>query len=489
MASSCIEPYATCPETTNFARICRIVVDVLRDILWQVLTHEVKSADLPIQVRNYQHKLKSLDGRIKTWLVGISSSSSEIPSAEKFDVSSIYTLIRNLCSTIPTPTTKWGNPPPAGGMTLGDDIERVREFRNTLYGHATQAKLDTADFNKICTYIIDVVSRFDAYFSANCKAMKCSFKSDIDAVLTCSMDKSLEDEYIEKLKEIDVLLDDIKEQVDDTGHEVRCAKEDVIDVKKLVTNASQNVCDVKQDVENTRQEVNNAIQEVGNVKEEVGNVNKKVGDVEENVGNVKQDLINVQQEVPKITQKVDYVQQEVDSVMKKVCEVMENVCVVRQDVGYARQEVGSVKQEVTNVKQEVIHVTETIFHVKQEVSSVKQEIGSVKQKVGSVKKKVDNVKQEVGNVYQKVDNVNQQVGDVNTNWESLHDKVDFLTKDIAEIKDMLKMIPASVEKRSTFRQDLQTKETGLVSDGSYEIMQMRKRPSEISRITIYETGR
>ncbi|KAL3883052.1 hypothetical protein ACJMK2_029345 [Sinanodonta woodiana] len=206
MASSCIEPYASCPETTNFARICRIVVDVFRDILWQILSHEIKPADLPIQVRKYQNKLKSLDGKIKAWLIGISHSSSEIPSAAKFDVSSIYTLIRNLCSTIPTPTAQWGNPPPAGGITLGDDIERVREFRNTLYGHATEAKIDTADFDNICTDIIDVVSRFDVYFSVNGTAMKCNFKRDIDTVLTCSMDKTIEDEYIEKLKEIVVIF-------------------------------------------------------------------------------------------------------------------------------------------------------------------------------------------------------------------------------------------------------------------------------------------
>ncbi|KAL3882975.1 hypothetical protein ACJMK2_029276 [Sinanodonta woodiana] len=495
MACSCIEPYATCPETTNFAHICRIVVDVLRDILWQVLTNEVTPTDLPIQVRKNQYNLKRLDGKLKAWLIGIPPSSTEIPSSEKFDVSSLYTLIRNLCSTIPSPTTKWGNPPPAGGMTLGDDIERVREFRNTLYGHATQAKIDTADYNNICINIIDVVSRFDAYFSVNCKAMKCNFTSDIHTVLTSSTDKALEDEYIAKLKEIVVLIDDVQKQVDGVGHAVGSAKEEVNNLKKQVTIATQNVRYVKKDIDTARQGVNNVNQEVGTVKDEVRNIHRKVCDVDLNVSNVKEDLLNVKQEVPKINQEVVDVKQEVGSAMQKVCDVIENVSDVRQEVGHVRQEVGSVKQDVINVKQDVTNVTQILLDLKQDVSTVNQEFGSVKQEVGSVNQEVGYVKQGVGNVYQivgdvkqnvgevtlQVDDVNeaidnvrmhvgdvkqhlhilqkeagvkQQVGDLNTNLEILHDKVDVLKKDIAEIKDMLAIMPASVEKGGTFKQGM-----------------------------------
>ncbi|KAL3859358.1 hypothetical protein ACJMK2_009583 [Sinanodonta woodiana] len=206
MASSSGSSYASSEETTNYARICRIVVDVLRDILWQVLTNEILPAALPKKVQTDINKLDKLDKEIKTWLLGISPPSTDIPNAEKFEVSSLYTLIRNLCSQVPAPSTKWGKTPSTGGTTLGDDIERIRLFRNTLYGHATQAKIETAVYNKVCKDIKDVVSRFDAYFSSLSKAMKCDFHCEIDKILTCSMDKSLEDKYIEKMEEIAILL-------------------------------------------------------------------------------------------------------------------------------------------------------------------------------------------------------------------------------------------------------------------------------------------
>ncbi|KAL3882988.1 hypothetical protein ACJMK2_029289 [Sinanodonta woodiana] len=440
MASSCIEPYASCPERTNFARICRIVVDVFRDILWQVLTHKIKPTDLPILVRNNQDKLKSLDVEINAWLMGISSSSSQIPSAEKFDVSSLYTLIRNLCRTIPAPTRGWGHLPLAGGITLGDDIERVRKFRNTLYGHATQAKIDTADFSNICADIIDVVSRFDMYFSANCKAMKCNFESDITTVLTCSMDKTLEDEYIKKLKEIVVLFDKEKEQVDDAGHAVLSAKEEVNNLKEQVTIATQHVRYVNKDIDIARQEVNNVNQEVGTVKEEMRNMNRKVCDVDQNVSNVKQDLLNVKQDVPKINQDVVDAKQEVGKAMQKVYDVMEDVSGARQEVGDVRQEVGSVKQEVTNVNQGVTNVTQILLDLNQDVSTVNEEVGSVKQEVGSVHQEVGYVKQEVGNVYQIVDNVKQNVGDVIQQVGDVKEAISNVEKHVGDVKQHLKIL-------------------------------------------------
>ncbi|KAL3859344.1 hypothetical protein ACJMK2_009569, partial [Sinanodonta woodiana] len=237
MASSSGSSYASSEETTSYARMCRIVVDLLRDILWQVLTNEILPADLPKKVQIDIKKLDKLDNEIKTWLLGISPLSTEIPNAVKFDISSLYTLIRNLCSQVPAPSTKWGRTPPTGATTLGDDIERIRQFRNTLYSHAKQAKIETAVYNKVCKDIKDVVSRFDAYFCSLSKAMKCDFQCEIDTILTCFMDKNLEDDYIEKMKEIAILSDDlgdVKHQVADMTKTLESVRDAVYDVRKDV---------------------------------------------------------------------------------------------------------------------------------------------------------------------------------------------------------------------------------------------------------------
>ncbi|KAL3867224.1 hypothetical protein ACJMK2_044440, partial [Sinanodonta woodiana] len=110
-------------------------------------------------------KLGNRNVKIKTSLRGMPPPSFEIPSAETFDVSSLYILKMNLCSQVPAPSTQWGQTPPT-----------YREFRNTLYGYAKQAKIENADFNKLCIEIKNIVSRFDKYFCSLSKAMKCDFQ-------------------------------------------------------------------------------------------------------------------------------------------------------------------------------------------------------------------------------------------------------------------------------------------------------------------------
>ncbi|KAL3859463.1 hypothetical protein ACJMK2_009683 [Sinanodonta woodiana] len=278
MASSCGSSYGSCLKTTNYARMCRIVVDVFRDILWQVLTNEILPADLPKKVQTDKKKLGKLDLKIKTWLCGISPLSTEIPIAVKFDVTSLYTLIRNLCSQVPAPSTQWGQTPPIGGTTLGDDIERVREFRNILYGHATQAKIETADFNKLCIEIKDVASRFDAYFCS--KAMKCDFEREIDTILACFMDKSLEDDYIEKMEQIAILSDDL-------GH----VKHEVADIKKTLESVRDAVYDVRKGVKENAEDSRNHLCRIEGTLErlDIKKDNDKVEDTRCSLGNEERD--------------------------------------------------------------------------------------------------------------------------------------------------------------------------------------------------------
>ncbi|KAL3873072.1 hypothetical protein ACJMK2_036231 [Sinanodonta woodiana] len=192
-------------EATNFARMCWIVVDVFRDILWRVLVDEISPADLPSKVRTNQHNLRNLNKDIKMWLCNSSSASPIIPTSKDFDVTSLYTLIRNLCNLVPVPTNGWGKAPPPTGGNIGDDVERLRVFRNSVYGHAKEGYVSTIDFSDLCREMKTFVTSLDAFFGGNC-----DFVGRIDSILTCNMDKALQDTYIDKMQKIAKLSESIE---------------------------------------------------------------------------------------------------------------------------------------------------------------------------------------------------------------------------------------------------------------------------------------
>lgn len=80
------------------------------------------------------------------------------PIYEEFDVSLLYTLIRNLCTSV-KPTQGWGTEPKLTDTQVGDDIERLRLFRNNYYGHADSTKIPDGKFKDLWKKLKFVIHR------------------------------------------------------------------------------------------------------------------------------------------------------------------------------------------------------------------------------------------------------------------------------------------------------------------------------------------
>lgn len=91
-----------------------------------------------------------------------------IPDYNMFDVSLLYTLIRNLCPL--KPTEEWGKEPDPANTQLGDDIERLRWFRNEKFAHANSAEISDSEFKKQWTYLQTVINRIQNNKGACCKS-------------------------------------------------------------------------------------------------------------------------------------------------------------------------------------------------------------------------------------------------------------------------------------------------------------------------------
>lgn len=85
-----------------------------------------------------------------------------LPDYSKFDVTLLYTLIRNLCSGL-EPTRGWGHEPGPTDTKIGDDIERLRLFRNNNFAHLNSATIPDDTFEDLWRTLKAVLSRLKSH--------------------------------------------------------------------------------------------------------------------------------------------------------------------------------------------------------------------------------------------------------------------------------------------------------------------------------------
>lgn len=74
--------------------------------------------------------------------------SSETPDYDTFDVELLYKLIKNLCPSL-KPTKGWGKKPDAKHNQSGDEIERIRIFKDELLCYIKTAEIDRRKYEEI----------------------------------------------------------------------------------------------------------------------------------------------------------------------------------------------------------------------------------------------------------------------------------------------------------------------------------------------------
>lgn len=75
-------------------------------------------------------------------------------SSKELDISLMCAIIRNL-DYITEPKQGWGKEPKKNDITMADDVERIRRYRNSL-SHDTSMEMKTDDFNNRALELISV---------------------------------------------------------------------------------------------------------------------------------------------------------------------------------------------------------------------------------------------------------------------------------------------------------------------------------------------
>ncbi|XP_021339960.1 uncharacterized protein LOC110441185 isoform X2 [Mizuhopecten yessoensis] len=187
--------YQSSSVTTNFARLSRLVLDVVCDLLRDVLEAKVPPPGLTAILGSQKDQLcRNLEHRQRQILYPSGRVFSG--TLEDLDFTLLYKLLRNLQSiNIPPHQTGWGKPPDPADRSLSANIDRLRVQRNESYGHLSTASLSDSDFNNrwylirqsVCEIEKDALTG-DTYVTA------------VDDLLTVSMDPEAETYYIEELE-------------------------------------------------------------------------------------------------------------------------------------------------------------------------------------------------------------------------------------------------------------------------------------------------
>ena len=194
--------FATTQDNTNYARLCRLLVDVgctvLRDtfdsIHPPVNLHVVLSSDKVLLILNSLRKRGILNDFLWGKLFPVVSST--VSSAD-FDVVLLMVLLRDICGLHPPVSTgTWNVLPPDSDNSSEANIVRIKWYRKTIYAHATKASIDDLTFNalwqKISSAILALASR-----TSNCTM----YATSISRLKTECMDAAAEANFLKDLSD------------------------------------------------------------------------------------------------------------------------------------------------------------------------------------------------------------------------------------------------------------------------------------------------
>ena len=193
-------------ETTNYARLCRLLVDGGTKSLRHTFDRLHSPANLfnVLKAGSAEHStLQSLKRKriinATQWGKLYPSSPSSVTS-EDFDITLLMVLLRNICG-LTAPSTGWDSLPPASDTSVEANIARVKYYRNSVYGHASQASVDNPTFNSLWQDVSAALVALGVDAAA------------ITKLKTETMDPDTEKHYRELLKEWKKDEDNIKDQL------------------------------------------------------------------------------------------------------------------------------------------------------------------------------------------------------------------------------------------------------------------------------------
>lgn len=191
--------YASTRETTNLARVARIILGPCTDVLSAVLTKEISPPTLSQKVKTYLAKLS------KRKQPPITQEQERIihnGNYSHFDITLLYFLLRNI-SNIPPHANQWGNDPTPSDRSVSANIERIRMIRNK-FGHYPELSISDIDFHQNIQEISGIIQDLEKYLGTSIV-----YQDAVVEIKTCCMDPEQNTGYINELLNLDKKIQDL----------------------------------------------------------------------------------------------------------------------------------------------------------------------------------------------------------------------------------------------------------------------------------------
>ena len=179
-------------DRTRFCKLSLIIIDELTQILRDLLHNEVSPTEIFKKVIKVNHLTQALR---KDQIAIITDANTR--DYKDFDITLLYTLLRNFCQNIAPPSQGWGGStmPSSNEVTVGDDIERIRLIRNKLFAHIPEAAISETEFKDHWSIISDICMRLQAPLNKD-------YVKRLQDAKDQSIDAATENKYIELIKRL-----------------------------------------------------------------------------------------------------------------------------------------------------------------------------------------------------------------------------------------------------------------------------------------------
>ncbi|XP_062584566.1 uncharacterized protein LOC134246250 [Saccostrea cucullata] len=201
--------YASTPQTTNLARISRLILGPCADVMRDVLLKEIPATDLSKAVKTWLKTQKRNPLNVsQTELIFPPPSKIYTGDYSNLDITLLYTLLRNV-TKLPAHNQGWGNDPDPTDRSVSASMERIRFIRNKHYGHAVDIGIPDVDFQLECMNIRKIAEDVDICFGVS------KHQQSVDFIKTEKMDPQQEIKWIKKLTILESLVSDVEQNAEE----------------------------------------------------------------------------------------------------------------------------------------------------------------------------------------------------------------------------------------------------------------------------------
>ena len=208
MAFTAAPSFESTRETTNYARLCRLLVDVGTHVLRETFDN-LRPPGALSEVLVSPPVFSILQSLRRKRILNPSQWGKLFPaikhsvSSREFDITLLMVLLRNICNLIP-PATGWDILPPPTDKTTVAEIVRIKYYRNTVYGHANEASVDDVTY---VAYWQDIKYTLERLGGRH-------YQYTIDRLETESIDPEYEEHYQDLLRQWVKDEENIKDKLD-----------------------------------------------------------------------------------------------------------------------------------------------------------------------------------------------------------------------------------------------------------------------------------